>query len=521
MAGSTSASATSSSMAPSTMVQPLSSSMTPPSSTIVPSSPVQASGSSSSISRAIQTTSFMAPPQLSNAQPWSPIPASLSQRFPSLPPLESYRLFNMPEPFSWAPSSSTVTAPASTVLPSIGNPVVPFAGPTLSGQPGIQPHQLFQQTATPGLHLSSTLLSSLASHMAFSTPNVNNIVTTRLSAVEDYLPWRTQFESFLVSHSLLGILDGSIPAPLTTDHDYPYWLKIDQTIRSWLFATLARDILMEDYDLKFSHLIWERLQSRFMSACFTRSIELKRALSHVKKKDNQTMDQYLLEIKITADNLATINSPVSNWDLIEYAIIGLGRDYESLITAINYFPGNATLENLRPILQAQEHHNNYLREQDALPTHQAFAAAQGGPPAGPGRGGAPRGGGGPRGGRGQRGGRRARGGRGRGGRGYYQQFQQYGAPPYGQQQPYAAPPGPPVALVYRGNAYPPGPGFHLWIILFSPRHLRLSVSCVFLQVTQLYNAPGLILLVHLLSLPYLLVKHMIRSGILILGLPLT
>ncbi|CAH9106260.1 unnamed protein product [Cuscuta epithymum] len=70
-------------------------------------------------------------------------------------------------------------------------------------------------------------------------------------------------------------------------------------------------------------------------------MELKRMLSHVKKKDSQNMDQYLLEIKLMADNLAAINSPVSNKDLIEYAILGPGRDYESLITAITYFPGNA------------------------------------------------------------------------------------------------------------------------------------------------------------------------------------
>lgn len=81
-----------------------------------------------------------------------------------------------------------------------------------------------------------------------------------LNAVEDYLPWRTQFESFLVSNGLLGMIDRSIPMPPTFTYDsqgreilnpsYYAWLKIDQTVRSWLFATLSR--LVEVHDLKLS-----------------------------------------------------------------------------------------------------------------------------------------------------------------------------------------------------------------------------------------------------------------------------
>ncbi|CAH9090764.1 unnamed protein product, partial [Cuscuta epithymum] len=207
---------------------------------------------------------------------------------------------------------------------------------------------------------------------------------------------------------------------------------------------------MEVHDLKVSARIWESLQTRFQSACLARSMELKRLLSHIKKKENQTIDQYLLEIKILADSLSLINSPVSNKDLIEYAINGLGPAYESLITAVTYFPGDATIESLRPILLAQEQRNILFSSQDPQITHQAFAAARGGPPVD--RGGAARGQGGRlHGNRGNRGGR-GRGQRGRG-RGYGQNFQnqqgnyvqnfpppQQPGYPHGQ-QPYGAPRG--------------------------------------------------------------------------------
>ncbi|CAH9110195.1 unnamed protein product [Cuscuta europaea] len=212
--------------------------------------------------------------------------------------VNSYRLFsNMLDSFpassflpQYVPSSSAPTFPT---LSGVSSQTV-FSGPTISRQSGVAPLPPHQTQHMLGFSSPTTFLASLASHMAFSTPNVTNIVTTRLNVVEDYLPWRTQFESFLVSHSLLGLLYVFVLTPPQFIHDttrrempnpeYHHWLKIDQTIRSWLFVTLSRDILMEVHDLKVSIRIWECLETRFMSACLARSLELKRLLSHIKKK---------------------------------------------------------------------------------------------------------------------------------------------------------------------------------------------------------------------------------------------
>ncbi|CAH9103372.1 unnamed protein product [Cuscuta epithymum] len=130
---------------------------------------------------------------------------------------------------------------------------VSFFGCTMSGQPGIHMLDSSPLLWQPGFTVTSTPLSTLSSQLTFATSNVTNIVTTRLAVVEDYLSRRVQFESFLVSHGLLGILYGSIPAlSLTTydnirrqtpNHKYHHWLKIDKLyLRSWLCVTLSRDI---------------------------------------------------------------------------------------------------------------------------------------------------------------------------------------------------------------------------------------------------------------------------------------
>ncbi|CAH9134817.1 unnamed protein product [Cuscuta epithymum] len=189
-------------------------------------------------------------------------------------------------------------------------------------------------------------MASLAQSVSHIT-TVSQIVTIKLKAVEDYLTWRTQFESFLVSQRLFGIVDGSIQVPpmYTVDLDnrpvpnseYYYWLRVDQTIRCWLFATLTRDVLVDVHDLKHSAAIWARLQPRFMSASLPRCMELKRLLSTIKKKETQSMELYLRDIKNLVDPLAAINSPVSDKELLQSILAGLGPEYRSLVTTVSLF----------------------------------------------------------------------------------------------------------------------------------------------------------------------------------------
>ncbi|CAH9145424.1 unnamed protein product [Cuscuta epithymum] len=157
------------------------------------------------------------------AQISSPPSASLSQRFRGVQPQNNYRLFGMPEPFTWASSAPTMTSltlPPPPVFHDVGSSsrMSEFSGPTFTGQPGVASFQQTPGPLLPGFNNSQTPLSSLASQLAFSTPNVNNIVTTRLSEVEDYLPWRTQFESFFSLSQFIGNFGWVYSATITHHH---------------------------------------------------------------------------------------------------------------------------------------------------------------------------------------------------------------------------------------------------------------------------------------------------------------
>ncbi|KAL9255137.1 Retrovirus-related Pol polyprotein from transposon RE1-like protein [Drosera capensis] len=156
--------------------------------------------------------------------------------------------------------------------------------------------------------------------------------------------------------------------------DYFQWQRIDHIVRSWIITTLSRDILVEVLNLKLVREIRDRLHHRFMLVCMARSMELKRKLTFLRKASSDSMEKYLCDIKILADSLVVINSIVSNADLIEHTLMGLGTEYESLIVVVMNTPIAPSFDDIRSKLLLHEQRLKFLSSVD-LPQHQTFAAA--------------------------------------------------------------------------------------------------------------------------------------------------
>lgn len=118
------------------------------------------------------------------------------------------------------------------------------------------------------------------------TLNNKSYVTITLSTMEEFLTWKTQFQAVLVMHQIHGFLDGSVPIPpasiidprsgqLHSNPDHDTWVRIDQCLCSWTFATIGTGILTEVRELVHGFQIWNRLNSRFNVTCLSRVMELK------------------------------------------------------------------------------------------------------------------------------------------------------------------------------------------------------------------------------------------------------
>ncbi|TMW88787.1 hypothetical protein EJD97_018085 [Solanum chilense] len=148
--------------------------------------------------------------------------------------------------------SSLVSIPISlsgqALSTSLGNTNdLPFASPCSTNFDPI-----FSPTFTSSASLAAT--------------NIINLVTIKFQYVEDYLMWRTRFTSLLISHVLLKFVDGSFKPPSQficdsfgnqqPNPNYRSWLRVNQSVRSWIFATLSREVLVDVHLLPTSRDIW-------------------------------------------------------------------------------------------------------------------------------------------------------------------------------------------------------------------------------------------------------------------------
>ncbi|KAK2969476.1 hypothetical protein RJ640_022190 [Escallonia rubra] len=146
-------------------------------------------------------------------------------------------------------------------------------------------------------------------------------------------------------------------------------------------ATLTKDVLQEVHELTSSRDVWLILELRFLDQSTAKELQLKLQLQSL-KKGHQSMAQYLRTLKSLANSLSAINSPVSNKDLVIYALAGLSSGYESFITNVTNNNTVLSFDDLRTRLLYHEQRLNHLHGTLHNETETALLAA----PRGRGRG---------------------------------------------------------------------------------------------------------------------------------------
>jgi len=128
---------------------------------------------------------------------------------------------------------------------------------------------------------------------------------------------------------------------------YSYWLRVDQLIWAWIFATISKDMSCEVRNISYALPIWRHLGHHFNTANLVTALDLKCMLTNVSKSPDQSMDDYLRHIKTLTDSLAAIQSSVSDLELIQYTTPGLSPDYHHFATTYSMMPGSHTFNDLR------------------------------------------------------------------------------------------------------------------------------------------------------------------------------
>jgi hypothetical protein len=204
-----------------------------------------------------------------------------------------------------------------------------------------------------------------------SLPHIQHLITIKLNR-DNYLLWKAQIVPYLRGQHLYGFIDGTKPAPSSsvTAHtsdtaavpnpEFYTWHTQDQMILSALISSLSETVLAHVVKCTTSRAVWLCLERMFTSQSRARSMQIHHQLSTLKKGDSSMADFYH-KFTSLADTLAAIDQPLKDYDLVSFFLVGLGSDYDALVTAIQQRRGDVTLD---------EFYGDFLSHELRLAQHQ-------------------------------------------------------------------------------------------------------------------------------------------------------
>ena len=96
--------------------------------------------------------------------------------------------------------------------------------------------------------------------------------------------------------------------------DYLSWIRSNQLLLGWLFLTIEKDVLAQIIHCESSSEVWSVLENLYSQQIVAKSFQLKQQLRSMKKND-LSVNEYVLKLKSIGHALATIGEPLNDIDI--------------------------------------------------------------------------------------------------------------------------------------------------------------------------------------------------------------
>ncbi|KAI5336426.1 hypothetical protein L3X38_015693 [Prunus dulcis] len=191
-----------------------------------------------------------------------------------------------------------------------------------------------------------------------STPTLITINATAQLPVKltptNYPSWRAQFNALLYGYDLMGYVDGSSLCPSTTQPVLrTFWIRQDQLLLHAILASVSPQVISLIASAKTSKEAWDKLLRLFASKARARVLGLKERLTLL-RRENKSVSEYLQEVRVIADELAIIDVPLSDDDLLLYILNGVGSDFKEIAAVVRSRDTSISFENLHDKLVEHE-----------------------------------------------------------------------------------------------------------------------------------------------------------------------
>ncbi|KAF5454397.1 hypothetical protein F2P56_024066, partial [Juglans regia] len=193
--------------------------------------------------------------------------------------------------------------------------------------------------------------------------NAHNQLLYKLTS-SNFLAWHAQFDSLVIGYDLQGFINGSHPCPMlgtnpTADAIAARSRSIcqDKLLLNCIFALVLESIMPLIAASGTSREAWLKLTRLYANRSRTRIMQLKDQLNSLNRGSNN-ITEYLQQVKCTADELALVDSPLTNDDLMLYILNGLGSEFRDIAAPIRTRETPFTFKELHDLLVS---HETYLK----------------------------------------------------------------------------------------------------------------------------------------------------------------
>ncbi|KAM0010404.1 putative transcription factor interactor and regulator CCHC(Zn) family [Helianthus debilis subsp. tardiflorus] len=181
-----------------------------------------------------------------------------------------------------------------------------------------------------------------------ASTNFNITLTT-----ENFSIWRKHVQSTLIGMDLVHFITGTKTAPAEfldaertkPNPDYYLWYRQDQVILEALLGSCSLAIQPLIALAETSRQAWDRLVTSYANSSRSRIISLKSKLAS-NPRENRPVAEYLHEMKSIADDLALVQSPVKDEDLMVHILCQLGEDFKPITTSLRLLGSQITFHEL-------------------------------------------------------------------------------------------------------------------------------------------------------------------------------
>lgn len=182
---------------------------------------------------------------------------------------------------------------------------------------------------------TTTPTTSEKLHPATTITNILNSIPVKLDIdTGNYMSWSESFKITCRANDVLHHIIPTTPSTSQTTGD-ALWLRLDAIVLQWLYNTISKELMETILEKNCTAArAWEILEKLFQDNKHTRAVYLRNKFSNTRLASFPNMTAYCRALKVVSNQLANVDSPVTNQDLVLQLITGLDENYDSVAMLI-------------------------------------------------------------------------------------------------------------------------------------------------------------------------------------------